>query len=548
MMNKFTKIMLVSILVNAFSFATLSAQKDPEWDDTSKGHWSPAFEKVSFPSTADGNIQNAYIYKSRSKTPKPLIVCLHTWSGNYTQKDPMAKEILSRDWNYIHPDFRGPNNTPQAMGSSLVISDIEDAIRYALENTNSNPDEVHIIGVSGGGYATLLAYMNIQYPVKSFSAWAPISDIKAWYWESVGRQQKYAGDIFKATSSDSIFNKEEALKRSPIAQKYPKERRKDAKLFIYEGIHDGYTGSVPMTHSIHMYNRLVGELKYNTTNSDNIMSQASTDPDLVSEKEIISLVTKRINPEYDKSQSLFGRSIHLFRKFGNIQLTIFEGKHEQISQALGLIPVGKTTSLKYNILAIGDSNGQSKHGWVEQLKSMMPESRIINNSQSGRTIGFDNNGRQHLNALRNINTFLDNAQEQAGKDRPDYVIVCLGTNDTKKDFAERQGEVIPNFSKLLDSIKSHKLIKKSKAKLIFVTPPPVRAKNIAAKFEGGSERLNRLIPELKATAAKKGFEVIDIYHPLLGVLDYYATDGIHMAGAGQEIIAARIIEQLGKNK
>lgn len=35
--------------------------------------------------------------------------------------------------------------------------------------------------------------------------------------------------------------------------------------------------------------------------------------------------------------------------------------------------------------------------------------------------------------------------------------------------------------------------------------------------------------------------MVDVYHPLLGILDYYAGDGVHMAGAGQEIVASKII-------
>lgn len=334
-MRKSCLICIVLIFLSTAAFT----QNDPEWDDTSENGWSSAFEKVGIPSSADDKIQNAYLYKSRSKTPKPLIVCLHTWSGDYTQKDPIVKDILALDLNYIHPDFRGPNYTPESMGSPLVISDIEDAIRYALENTNSDPDQVHIIGCSGGGYATLLAYMNIRYPVKSFSAWAPISDIEAWYWESVGRNQKYAQHILSATSSsDGILNNEEARRRSPIAHSFPKDRRKGAKLFIYEGIHDGYTGSVPITHSIHMYNRLIGDLKYNTVNPDSIMCKAVSDTDLVSGKEILDLVVKRINPEHDPTKFLFDRAIHLFRKYENIELIIFEGRHEQIPEALELIP------------------------------------------------------------------------------------------------------------------------------------------------------------------------------------------------------------------
>ncbi|MCY1723062.1 GDSL-type esterase/lipase family protein [Prolixibacteraceae bacterium Z1-6] len=538
------QLLSISFCLCIFSIQGLFAQNNPVWDDASNSNWDRSFTKVEIKSSIDGKNQDAYFYASKSKTPKPLIISLHTWSGDYTQKDHLTKEILARDWNYIHPDFRGPNKTPESTGSTLVISDIEDAIQFALQNTNTNPEEVHIIGVSGGGFATLSAFMNIQYPVKSFSAWAPISDLEAWYWESVGRKQKYADDIIRATSTDSIFNREEATKRSPLKQEFQQELRKNAKLFIYEGIHDGYTGSVPITHSINMYNRLVGELKFGSSNLNQIMPSASSDSSLVSEKEIIDLLSKRLNPSYNKRNKLFDRNIYLSRKFENIQLTIFEGGHEQLPQALGLIPVDQTTSLKYNIFTLGDSNGDNKDGWVDQLKNMMPESHIVNISKGGRTIGFDNLERKELNELANIDAFMDQAQEKMGTKKYDYIIVCLGTNDTKKVFAERQNEVLTNFEELLTKIKNHRLYKKSKPRLIYVTPPPIRTYNILAKYEGGNERLARLIPQLSDIAQEHDFRVVNGYNPLLGILDYYAADGIHMAGPGQEIVASKIIETI----
>ena len=526
------------------SAVNLFAQNDVAWDKTSKSNWNAAFQNVDITSTADGKIQKAFLYASKSQKPKPLIVSLHTWSGDYTQEDPLAPEVLARDWNYIHPDFRGANKTPESMGSQLVIADIEDAIQFALKHTHADPEDVHIVGVSGGGLATLVAYMNLKFPVKSFSAWAPISDLVAWYWESVGRKQKYAADIISALSTDTVLNTNEALRRSPLMQKFPQGLRKGARLLIYEGIHDGYTGSVPITHSINMYNRLLAELKYPGLGLDEVMLKAVSDQDLVSEKEIIDLLTKRINPDSDKMKTLFGRPIYLFREFENIQLTIFEGSHEQLPQALGLIPVKKTSDLAYNIFTLGDSNGANPGGWVDQLKKMMPNSHFVNISKGGRTIGFDNNGNPDLNALRNIEAYLDDAQKQISPKKFDYVIVCLGTNDTKKDFADRQDEVVANFDALLKKIKSHPLSRKSKSRFIFVTPPPIRTTHILAKYWGGNERLGQLVPQLSGIARQKDFEVIDVYHPLLGILDYYAADGVHMAGEGQEIIAAQIVEKI----
>ncbi len=539
-----TLIILTALLVSVSSSPDLYAQKDPKWDDTSKSKWPPAFEEVSIPSSADGHLQKAYLYKARNPGPRPLIVSLHTWSGDYTQKDPLIAEIAARDWNYIHPDFRGVNNTPDAMGSPKVISDIEDAIRFALEHTHAAPGDVHIIGVSGGGFATLAAYMNLEYPVKSFSAWAPISDLEAWYWESVGRKQRYARDILKATSQDSILNREEALRRSPLVQHYPKERRKDAALYIYEGVHDGYTGSVPITHAIRMYNRLTGELKYGLSDLREIMPKAASDSALVSEAEIIDLVTKRMNPAHSKEESLFGRSIYLSRKYENIRLTIFEGSHEQLSQALALLPAEETFPAKCSILTIGDSNGEAKGGWVDQLKGMMPQAFIFNHSKGGRTIGFDNLGREELNALKNSDRYLDTARAAIGKGAYDYVIVCLGTNDTKKIFEGRESEAVANLEKLLNRVKNHRLNKGRPTRLIYMTPPPMGTTDIGAKYEGGNERLSRLVPQWTAVAERAGFEVIDIYHPLSGVFENYARDGVHMTDAGQKIVAAKIVEKI----
>lgn len=521
----------------------LGQTKEPTWDNTSKRYWSPEFKKIEIPSSKDGAMQKAYIYKTTRKKPQPLIVSLHTWSGYYNQTDPLAKEILARDWNYIHPDFRGANRTFSAMCSPLALADIEDAIQYALQHTNTDPEDVHIVGVSGGGLATLAAYMYLSYPVKSFSAWAPISDIEAWYWESVGRGQKYANDILQAISTDGkTFDSKEAISRSPLRQVFPIERRKNAQLFIYEGIHDGYKGSVPITHSLNMYNRLVGELKYNTSDMDEIMRKACDDADLISPKEIIDLLSKRINPEHKNNETLFGRSVHLKRQYKNINLTIFEGRHEQLPQALGLIPYKRQTDLKYDVLAIGDSNGANKDGWVAQLTEMMPKSDIVNLSESGRTIGFDNNGRPRLNALKNIDSYLDKALAQ--KHRYDYIIVCLGTNDFKKMFGARQREISENLKSLLTKIKNHDLYKKGHTKLIYVTPPPLRKDDISPKYEGSGERLARMIPELKTVASELGCEVLDIHKPLSGILDYYAKDGVHMPGSGQDIVASQIVNHI----
>lgn len=318
---------------------TSQAEEEFEWDSTEKVEWSDSFRIVDIPSSKDSTIQPAYFRETTSDEPQPLIVSLHTWSGGYSQKDPVTADIEARDWNYIHPHFRGFNNRPEAMVSDLVLADIDDAIDYAIAHGNVDSDQIHIVGVSGGGLATLAAYMELYRPIKSFNAWVPISDLNAWYWESRGRRFNYADHIMAAIGIDGRIDGNEARRRSPLYKTFPAEVRKGAELRIYAGIHDGHIGCVPISHSVNFYNRIAGELKYGTADLSEIYRCAETDPDLVSKDLLLSLLEKRINPDYlTRGEKLLGRDIHLTRHYGPVSLTIFEGEHEQLEGALSLIP------------------------------------------------------------------------------------------------------------------------------------------------------------------------------------------------------------------
>jgi len=120
---------------------------------------------------------------------EPLIVSLHTWSGDYSQNDPLAEMARKEGWNYIHPDFRGPNRTRDACLSKKAITDIDDAVQYAKDNGNGNVDmnNIFIVGASGGGYATLGSYLKISHQIKAFLSWVPISDLSAWFHQSKNR-------------------------------------------------------------------------------------------------------------------------------------------------------------------------------------------------------------------------------------------------------------------------------------------------------------------------------------------------------------------------
>ena len=102
-------------------------------------------------------------------------------------------------------------------------------------------------------------------------------------------------------------------------------------------------------------------------------------------------------------------------------------------------------------------------------------------------------------------------------------------------FDSRQREVSENLKVLLAKIKKHKLCRSGKTKFIYVTPPPLRDENVSPKYQDSGKRLARLVPELETMALKQGFDVVNIHQPLLGVLDYYAKDGVHMAEPGRRL-------------
>lgn len=288
------------------------------FDDTRKFSWENNFEEVKIESSADKSVQKAYFYKSGSADKKPLVVSLHTWSGDYTQRDSLAELCQQNDVNYIHPDFRGPNKTKEACCSDLVISDINDAIDYAIANSNVDTTRISIIGVSGGGYATLCCFMKLNRNIYKYSAWASITDLEAWYNQSKIRGNRYDEHILDCTCSTNTLDIDNARSRSPLYLQTPLSKTGQTNLSIYAGVYDGIQGSVPITHSINFYNKIlsdIGEKDYSR---------------YVTESEKLHLL------EFRSPIGEFGyldtRRICLQKDVKQIKLTIFEGNHEMLTK------------------------------------------------------------------------------------------------------------------------------------------------------------------------------------------------------------------------
>ncbi|SDS64275.1 sugar-binding domain-containing protein [Gramella sp. MAR_2010_147] len=289
-----------------------------KYDDTRKTDWDKDFKRVEIQSSADNNIQNAYFLKSTSKKAQPLIVSLHTWSGDYSQRDEIAEISMQKNVNYIHPDFRGQNIQVNACASELALSDIDDAITYAIKNSNVDTSKIFVVGVSGGGYATLSTFMKSRYDIKKFSAWASITDLVAWYKESKIKRNKYAQNILDCTGSEEVLNIENAKQKSPLYWDTPTKKLKNSELVIYAGVYDGIQGSVPITQSINFYNKLLTDMS------------VSNKSKYVSDNEKLHLLEKRSS--LGDFGEIGGREIFLKKSFRNVSLIIFEGNHEMLPE------------------------------------------------------------------------------------------------------------------------------------------------------------------------------------------------------------------------
>jgi hypothetical protein len=159
-------------------------------------------------------------------------------------------------------------------------------------------------------------YMKSRHRIRSFSAWAPICDLVAWYGECLARKNKYIPEIIQCIGAGDMFDEEKAKERSPFYWQTPHKQRRKSQLQIYAGIHDGYNGPVPITHSIRFYNKILADAS--EKRQDRYVSDADA-----------SLLSKSQSyPAQSLRQPIDNRVIHYQKAAGNISLVIFEGNHE----------------------------------------------------------------------------------------------------------------------------------------------------------------------------------------------------------------------------
>lgn len=283
--------------------------------------WPAAVREVRFPSAADGTQQPALFYVPPGDEPRPLLVALHTWLGDYLRPTgaPYAEGCIAWGWVFLHPDFRGPNVRPEAAGSELAIGDVLSAVEYARRTARVDPTRVYLVGASGGGHLALLVAARKPEVWAGVSAWVPVTDLNAWYRECRQRNLAYADQIVRIAGGDPATDPaaaRECERRSPLTYLAPDV---GPRFDLNAGIHDGHTGSVPVSHTLLAFNRLAF--------APDRLADAQIRAFTAGPRVPAGLGAAPADPAYGEKQVLFRR------ESGAVRVTIFDGGHEIIHQA-----------------------------------------------------------------------------------------------------------------------------------------------------------------------------------------------------------------------
>ena len=308
---------LLALLLTALAFGAepKAVAKRPSAAETKAAALRLA---VDVRSSKDDTVQKAIYWRPESaahdaKGPSvPLLVFLHSWSGGFEQGPPWIDQAKKMGWVLVAPDFRGPNSRPEACASDLASQDIIDAVEYAKAHARIDTDRIYLVGGSGGGHMSLVMASRTPDLWAAVSAWVPISDLTAWHAESTTRKNNYAKMIEQCCGGKpGPATEAEYRHRSPL---FHLAAAKGVPLDINTGIHDGHTGSVPVSHSLLAFNVLAAP--------DKQVSAADIDF-MVRERKIpAALATEtQIDPERQKA-TLFRRAS------GNARVTVFAGGHD----------------------------------------------------------------------------------------------------------------------------------------------------------------------------------------------------------------------------
>lgn len=276
---------------------------------------APGRHRIEVRSSADGSLQPSYVYlPAQLVEPAPLVVLLHTWSSDLEQRDSTVEaEAQARGWILLAPNFRGRSDHPQACGSPVAQQDILDAVVWIRSHYQVDGRRIYLLGMSGGGYMTMLMAVRHPEPWAAASAWVGISDLRDWYTaHSEDRYGEMMRACFGGSPAASALTDGEFQARSPVTHL---SARHPVPMDLAAGRFDAI---VSVSHTLRAFQLLA--------------------PGVLADTDVDALLQPgpglpRPTPADTTSDSLLGRRIFLRRVAGPSRVTVFDGGHEWLPRA-----------------------------------------------------------------------------------------------------------------------------------------------------------------------------------------------------------------------
>ena len=195
---------------------------------------------------------------------------------------------------------------------------------------------------------------------------------------------------------------------------------------------------------------------------------------------------------------------------------------------------------KRHVLVIGDSNGAGE-GWVYAFQEARGGGPLVNTSIGGNTFGFNGMGQLRLNTLEQLTNYLRKAYAEMGQ--VDEILIALGTNDCKAEYADRRDEVTENLEKLLTRTKAFFADRgQAVPRIVLLTPPPAAADDkVSAEFQGVKACLAEVSAGIRAVAAREGYCLVDLQTVPGDEVLAYSRDGIHFSAVGYKLLGEAVL-------
>jgi pimeloyl-ACP methyl ester carboxylesterase len=215
-------------------------------------------------------------------------------------------------------------------------------VAFARRDARVDASRIYLIGGSGGGHMSLVMAARAPDLWAGVSAWVPISDLFAWHAESKTRKNNYAKMLEQSCGgAPGPATEAEYRHRSPL---FHLAAAKGVPLDINTGIHDGHTGSVPVSHSLRAFNVLAAADRQVATEDIAFMVREQKIPAALANE-------KQDDPERQK-EVLFRRAS------GNVRVTVFEGGHDSESSA-GVLWLSRQRKGQPADFSLGQKPGQA---------------------------------------------------------------------------------------------------------------------------------------------------------------------------------------------